>query len=166
MNHPENFHVVNVSRETQKALKVSGYEISKTGRAIIPLHQYQSAVVRRGAITYTHVDKRTGEKTIEKTFLVGAKDFHQKLFQLSKKKLPKNQRVTVQIGDNSAFNVRFNNYADLHRYVTEFQPKDKDTNKEEIMRKMSIVTVQKDLERIKQNAKTKGTPTKTRKGKK
>ena len=141
LKHPELFYAPQVRKARAKELKVSGYKVTPSGRAIIPLKEFTSAKLGKGSIVF-----KNGDLT-EDVKLVGAKDFHNELKKLAGMKLSRNQMITVKIGDNGSFKRSFTSYAELHNYLAhEFSPKDSSTKNRlkrvnELMPKMSIVTV-------------------------
>ncbi len=161
LKKPEEFKVVKVSKQTKKVMKSSGITVTKKDKAIIPLKGFDSAKVVKEKIIFEGTNKKTGKKIKETVTLAQAGDFHAKLKNLSKKKLKRNEYLTVKIGDNAAFNSRFQNYADLFHYVKNvFTPKDPGVNKEKLFRFISVVEIQETNATKKQA--TKGTPVKTR----
>lgn len=150
IKHPENFHVAKPQKATLETLKKSGYHTTKKG-ALIPLNtvdgsKFDSAKIVKGKIVYTGKTK-DGKKITEKVTPVSAPDFHDALLAASKKKLKKNQMLTVKIGDNASFSSRFQNYADLFRYITQdFKPKGtvngKKVTAKYLLRYISLVEVE------------------------
>lgn len=154
---PEEFHMANVGKKTAKELKESGYKVTRLGKAIIPKKEFSKVEIQKGAIKYTGTN-RAGEKITEKVTLVSAKNFHSKLLSIAQKPLKKNQMLTIKIGDNAAFNTRFQSYADLHKYLTmEFKPNPGKNGKKQtvaqLMRHISIV----EIEKVKRSGKEKNT---------
>lgn len=152
--------MANVSKKTAKQLKESGYKVTRLGKAIIPKKEFEKVQIKDGALKFTGTNK-SGQKITEKVTLVSAKDFHSKLLSISKKPLKRNQMLTIKIGDNSAFNARFQNYADLHKYLTmEFKPNPgkngKKTTVAQLMRHISIVEIETGKKRV-TNSKEKNT---------
>jgi hypothetical protein len=145
LNNPDKFKVATVSKATKKELKSSGFQVTKTNKAIIPLKGFDKATIKKGTIIFEGVNAKT-KKTIKETVtLATSKNFHDKLLSLSKKKLGRNQMLTVKIGDNAAFNNRFQNYADLFHYINNvFTPKDPGESKARLMRYMSVVEISED----------------------
>lgn len=140
IRHPELFHIATVGQERAKELRASGFKVTPTRRAVIPLHEYSAARIEKGSVVFT------GSGGLEsRTILAGAKDFHRKLREISKRDLPRNTLITARIGDNHTFNsARFGNYGDLYHYVTNvFQPKDKGADRNKLIGLMSVVTVPK-----------------------
>lgn len=137
LRHPELFHAPHVGKQSARDLKASGYKVTPKGRAIIPLHEFQSAEVKRGQIVF-----KSGRMK-ETVHLVGHKTFYQKLRALSQKALGRDEMLTVQIGANSPFKrSRFTSYWELYRYIQEhFQPKDEGESKEALIARMSVVHV-------------------------
>lgn len=147
IRHPEDFHIAKVSKATAKELKGSGYKVTKTGRAVIPLRsaesagaKYDSAKISKGKIIF-----KSGGIT-EIVTPSTAKNFHSKLKVLATKPLKNNQMLTVKIGTNASFNSRFTSYGELYKYITEtFNPKPGKDGKKvtgaDLMRYMSIVEV-------------------------
>jgi hypothetical protein len=146
--HPDAFHIAKVGKTAAVELKASGYKVSKTRRAFIPLksaeHQgamYDSAKISKGKVIFK------GGKITETVTPATAANFHGKLSELASKKLKNNQMLTVKIGDNASFNSRFQSYADLYKYLTkEFKPNPGKNGKKitgkSLMRHMSIVEVE------------------------
>ena len=141
LKHPELFYAPHVYKKRAKELKTSGYKVTPSGRAIIPLKEFTSARLGKGSIVF-----KNGDLT-EDVKLVGAKNFHNELKKLAGMKLTRHQMITVKIGDNGSFKRSFTSYAELHNYLAhEFSPKDSSTKNRlkrvnELMPKMSIVTV-------------------------
>lgn len=140
-----------VGKTTAKELKASGFKVTPKRKAIIPLHDFDTAKISKGTILFT-----SGRIT-EKTILAGSKDFHKKLKALSQTKLPRNSMVTARIGDNGPFQrSRFGNYSDLYNYVQNvFTPKDENADKNALIMQMSVVTINMP-KGAKKNAKKKG----------
>lgn len=148
--YPKAFHIAKVSAARAKELKDSGFKVTKTGRAIIPLKGYEKASIKPGRIIFSH------ESYTDETVLGGAKDFYKNAMKLRGKKLKRNQYLTVRIGDNAEFSRKFISWADLINYVNNvFQPKDPGESKERILGFISVVTVHngQHMERRKKNAK-------------
>lgn len=137
LKHPEDFHVAKVSEKTAKELKDSGFNVGKNNKAIIPKNGYEKVRVKKGQIIFEGYNKKNGTKIIEKTTISKSNEFFDKLKRISKKKLKRNEYLTIKIGDNSSANSLFTSYEDLYKYVTEiFKPKSKDA-----YRYMSIVEI-------------------------
>lgn len=158
LKKPEDFKVAKVSKTTAKELKACGYDVTIKDRAIIPLKGFKSAKISRGKLKFDGVTPG-GAKITETVTLSTAKDFYSKLEKLNKKKLKRNQYLTVKIGDNAEFKRKFTNYEDLYNYITYvFEPKDRGQTKAKIMRYMSIVELE--ILNVKKSTSTKGTPIK------
>lgn len=142
LKSPDKFKIATVNKESAKAFKSSGYKVTKTGKAIIPKKGFDKVTVRNGTVIFEGVNPSTGKSIKETVTLATSKDFHDKLLGLSKRKLKKNEMLTVKIGDHAAFNARFQNYSDLFHYVQNvFTPKDNGARKEDLVRQMSIVEI-------------------------
>jgi hypothetical protein len=149
LKHPELFHIAKVGEERKKELIKSGFKVTPTNRAVIPLMNYESARIKKGNIEF----KANGMS--EKTYLAGSKNFIPTFEKLARKKLKRNQMITVRIGDHAPFNSRFNTVEALTHYVRNvFTPKDKGAEKEKLQRLMSIVTIE--ISPGKKNGKKKG----------
>lgn len=131
------FHLARVSEQTAKTLRDSGYKVIDGNRAVIPLHEFESASIKGD-----HIEFRSGNLT-EKTYLAGAKNFHNKLEGISKRRLKRNEMITAKIGDSAPFNTRFSRYSDLYKYLSAFAPKDPNKTKAQIMGMLSVVIVEK-----------------------
>jgi hypothetical protein len=70
--------------------------------------------------------------------------------------------VTLQIGNNAPFKQKFTSFGQLFYYAEQFTPDDPDEDVEDLFPLMSIVTITGPA----QTRAEKGTPVKTRKGKK
>ena len=150
VNHPEKFHIANVSKKVKNELKQSGFLATpKKSKVIIPLHSSERGEFTKAKIvtrknkkrgTFTHI-VMTGPGIRETITPSNAANFHDKLNELAKKKLKNNQMVTIKIGDNATFNTRFDNVNDLYKYMKE-DMKIKDTTAEALARYMSIVEVE------------------------
>lgn len=153
IKHPDEFHVAKVGKPMQKELKGSGYYVTPTGKAIIPLEtsergRFDSVKIKKGKLIFK------GGGITEIVTPSTAKNFHSKIAELTKKKLKKNQMLTVKIGDNASFNHRFGSYADLYKYLTTtgadgFNRKHGITD-QQLGRYMSIVEVETKAETRKQ----------------
>lgn len=137
LKSPEQFHFTRVGKETARALADTGYKVLPGNRALIPLHEAQSASIKGGKITLNYGRMK------EEITLAGHKSFFPTLKELSGKKLKRNQMLTVAIGDNNAFQrARFGSYHELYKYIQEWEPKDPYAKKKKLMAQMSIVTVE------------------------
>lgn len=137
INNPEQFSVQKAPKGTKAGLRTAGFTVNKAGKAIIPLYEYDSATLKHGSI------ELVGKGKSEKIVLAGSREFFQTLKNLNdaKSKLGRNQMLTVQIGDNNAFSMRFRSYWELYQYLTKFQPKDEGESREKLFARMSIVTI-------------------------
>lgn len=164
---PEKFAAPVVREKTAKALKGSGYLVTPRGRAIIPLTDgAQKARIARidgdGVIQF----EKQGE--IRQTLLASRENFLKRLEQLTKKKLGKNQMVTLQIGNHAPFKQKFTSFGQLFYYAEQFTPDDPDEDVENLFPLMSIVTITGPAQTRQaptKKAGEKGTPTKTRRKK-
>lgn len=144
LKHPDQFHTPKVGKETAKTLKTAGFKVTKTGRAIIPLSDgtgghYQKANIKGGRILFSRPGRR------EDVYLAGSAKFFKELKRIGKKKLPRNARVSVRIGDGGAFSHNYMTYADLYKYLSEeFVPKDPGESKQRLLSLMSVVYVTDD----------------------
>jgi hypothetical protein len=135
--NPEDYQVSRVSPKTQSALVDSGFKVLPNGRAVIPKKGADSVSVSSKGITYKKGKVKT--TTIPTSF----QDFFPTLKKLSAKKLGRNQMLSVQIGDAHHFQRRFDSYASLYKYLQEeFEPKDPNTDKDELIARISIVTIE------------------------
>lgn len=137
LSQPQKFHVVKAPKGTKAALRTAGYTVNRGGKAIIPLYDFDKASIKQGRV------ELTGKTRSETVYLAGSKQFFQKLKELDGKKLPRNQMVTVQIGDNNTFgSARFRSYWELYKYLSEkFVPKDEGETRERLFARMSVVTI-------------------------
>jgi hypothetical protein len=111
ITHPENFAVKKVGKENQKALKLSGFSVSPTGRAIIPLKGADKVTVKKSKLIFH------GKKKDEVVYLGGdLKSLVKKARDLSEG-LERNQLITFKVGDNAVASVRYLNLADMQHYV-------------------------------------------------
>lgn len=154
IKHPEAFHIATVGKARAKELRGAGFKVTPKNKAVIPLHEYTSAKIKKGMIEF-----KAGRMT-EKVILSNSDNFHQKAFALSQRKLKKNEMLTARIGNNGPFlRARFVNYADLYHYVNHvFQAKDPGESTNRIRGLMSIVILenQKSPPRKKPHAQKKG----------
>ena len=148
VRHPELFHIATVSNKTAKVIKDSGkstqnnvtpYKVTKKNRVFIPLNGFASAHIKNGEIIF---ENKSGVLS-ERVSLVGASDFLTKLKSLTKKKLAKNEFLTVKLGANDSFHrARFSSYADLYKYVNEyFAPHLHGKDRADLMAQLSVVKV-------------------------
>lgn len=137
ISNPKDFHVQAAPKGSREGLRTAGFTVNKGGKAIIPKYGYERVTLRPGHVYLERDGKR------EDIYLAGSRQFFDKLKNLNetKKKLGRNQMLTVQIGDNNAFSSRFRSYWELYQYLTKFQPKDEGEQRERIFARMSIVTI-------------------------
>lgn len=130
-----------VSDKTAATMKKSGIKATKTNRAVIPLKGFQAVHIKGDKIRYEGVTKR-GTKVTETVSLIGSPNFDAHLKHLSKKKLKRNQALTVKIGESSTLNRTFQNIAELSQYVNNINFKlAPGQNKTDILRQISIVEI-------------------------
>jgi len=135
------FAVREVSKSQAKDLRDSGFFVNKHGKAFIPKRDADRVTLRGDKLTYKGKD-RNGNPIKKVTTLASSMGFLGKLEKLSKQPLKPNQFITVQIGDNNAFNRRFQTHAELIQYLKEdFQPK-RGMSKSQLIRIMSIVEIE------------------------
>lgn len=139
---PERFDVKKVSKSSAKDLKSSGYQITKSRRAIIPKKGFEKITLSKGQLTFEGKNHKTGKKITEKVTLTNTSTFDKKLKELSGKKLKQNQMLTVKIGDNAAFNTAFKSYGEMLQYLRNFEPKDPGMTRAKIARYISIVEIE------------------------
>lgn len=143
LKHPDEFHSAHVGDKTAKVLKQAGFKVTPKGRAIIPLKKYDTAQIKKGRIYFK------GKEGKETTYLVGHKDFHRKLKELSERPLKRNQMITVRIGDRAPFARKFDTYAELFYYLeNEFEAKDKGKTYENLLPLMSLVEIYLDKKKV------------------
>lgn len=137
LKYPGLFHVAKVGNERANELRAAGFKVTPTNRAVIPLNEFKSATIKKGAIEF-----RSGRMT-EKVILAGSKDFHKKAFEVSQKKLKKNQLLTARVGNSEIFKQKFTSYKDLYKYVQHvFVANDPGESTARIRGLMSIVTLE------------------------
>jgi hypothetical protein len=152
IRNPKDFHVQAAPKGTREGLRTAGFTVNKGGKVIVPKYEYERVTVRRGHVTLQKGGKR------EDIYLAGSKQFFDKLKNLNetKKKLARNQMLTVQIGDNNAFSSRFRSYWELYQYLTKFQPKDEGESREKLFARMSIVTIEDTTKAKSKRTRSKG----------
>jgi len=152
LKNPQNFAIRKVSKATAQELKGAGYKTTKTQKAIIPLHtadtgRMDSVKIQKGKLIFK------GQGITEIVTPSNAANFHQKIAELGKKKLKKNQMLTVKIGDNAPFKSRFDNVGELFHYLKNtFKPigtKGEKLKPADLARYMSIVEVERNPKNVK-----------------
>lgn len=146
IKRPEDFVVRKVSKAAAEQMRDSGIKATATNRAVIPKKGFSDVRIETRTVTRPKVDKNgapvidpktkkqkrekvkdtslvmvgknpRGAKVTEKVSLVGSKNFEAHIRHLSKKKLKKNQVLSIKIGENATLNRTFQNMADLIQYA-------------------------------------------------
>lgn len=140
LSNTDRFYTPKVNKNQKAALKTAGFEVNKGGRAIVPLYEYTGAKLKGDSLYMTGGEGGRSEQII----LAQSREFFDRLKQLSTsgKDLPRNQMITVRIGDNNSFSQRFASYWQLYQYLAkDFAHNDTDSTRRQIFARMSIVTV-------------------------
>lgn len=141
IKRPEDFVVRKVSEKTASTMKKSGIKATATNRAVIPKKGFDAVHIKGDKLTYEGRTK-SGTKVTETVSLIGSPNFEAHIKHLSKKKLKRNQALTVKIGENSTLNRSFQNIAELSQYVNNIQFKlGAGQTKGDILRQISIVEI-------------------------
>lgn len=148
---PEDFHIQRVSNENARILRKAGYKVPPNKKAVIPLHDYDSAKIENGQLKFF----RRG--VAEDVLLVGSKDFESKLRELMAKKLARNEQVSIRIGNGPTIGTRLNSMADLVHYVNHGAKFN--SPRGQVLPLISVVKITRERG---QREKQKGTPTKRR----
>ena len=144
LKNPQNFAIRKVSKATAQELKGAGYKTTKTNKVAIPLHKtdtgrMDSVKISRGKLIFK------GNGITEIVTPSNAANFHDKVTELGKKKLKRNQYLTIKIGDNAPFQSRHSNLGELFYYIKNtfkpIGPKGEKLKPEDLARYMSIVEV-------------------------
>ena len=143
INHPDQFKIAKVSKDTAKKMKSSGFQVTKNRTAIVPLKGNDKATISRGKIIYEGKTKN-GTVIRETVHLQTSETFHQNLRRIMEAgELPKNKMITAKIGESAAFNARFSSYSELMYYLQhQFTPKDKGETKERLNKYFSLVELE------------------------
>ena len=145
IKRPDDFVVRKVSADTAEVMKKSGIKATATNRAVIPKKGFDTIKVeaktttrikrdekgeplkdKRGRVKKEKVTSaaikmegrtKRGAKISEKATLVGGANFEAHIRHLAKKKLKKNQVLSIKIGENATLSRTFQNMSDLVQYV-------------------------------------------------
>lgn len=134
---PDRFHIATVGINRALELDQAGFKVTPSLKAIIPLHDYETANITKSGIVL-----RKGRHE-ERIILANSKNFFKELKKLSETKLPRNSMITARIGNNQFFSrAKFGSYSDLYHYVFNvFDAKDHGESTKRLQGLMSVVTL-------------------------
>lgn len=133
-----------VNKSTAKEIDTAALKVkTKSGKIklFIPTPEGQTAHIKKGRVVIE-------SKNYREEIYPGGWNFFKNAEKLFKKKLVKNEYITVRIGDNNSFNRTFKDINSLLFYMREWQPKDPLETKENLIGHISIVKVKDDLQTV------------------
>lgn len=144
LKNPDEFKVARVSKNTARALLKSGFQVTKTLKAVIPKKGFDTVKIDGSELLYTGTNKKTGKKITELVTLIGdTRGFEAQINRLRKVKLKKNQTLSVKIGDNATMARHFTTLAELENYINKVSFRlSPGQTREDILKIISIVTVE------------------------
>lgn len=133
VDYADNYQILTVKNKTAKEITVAAKKIpiknkGKT-KLIVPIEKGQKVSIKRGNVVFS------GGGFNEEVFK-GGWDFFKNADKVFAKKLKKNEFVTVRVGDNRPFNMRFKDKTSLLNYMQAWTPKDQ--QKEKLISHISI----------------------------
>lgn len=143
LNNLQDFARVIVNSNTAKKIDADSMRVkTKTGKVALFIHKEkdQRVKVKRGRVI------KESQQYREEVY-PGGWNFFDNAQKVFKKKLKRNEYITVKIGDHQAFNRSFKDINSLLNYMAAWTPKDKKTAKgrarlkEELISHISIVKV-------------------------
>lgn len=158
LNHLQQFTTRTVSNKTAKNITTAALKVkTKSGKTkvFIPTPEGQSAHIKKGRVIIE-------SKNYREEIYPGGREFFENAKKLFKKKLGKNEYITVRIGSNNAFNRTFKDINSLLFYMRDWNPKDEGEEKDDLIGHISIVKVKDDNQTVYKSGNKNGT--KKRKG--
>lgn len=149
----QQFSVKTVSAKTAKNIDTAALKIkTKTGKTklFIPTPHGEKATIKKGRLILD-------SKNYREEIYPGGWQFFENAKKIFKKKLGKNEYITVRIGDNSAFNRTFKDINSLLFYMRDWNPKDALESKDNLIGHISIVKVKDDSQTVYKGEKSRGT---------
>lgn len=123
-----------LSKKKANLLKEQGYQVVNQ-TVYIPKNGAKEIHVKGMEIVKKYSD------AIEKDFIFPTGDILKNLQELSSRPLKTNQYVTVKIGNNAPFNQTFDSFLTLLNYLGKWKPRDKFSDREELIGHMSLVEI-------------------------
>lgn len=118
VNHPDQFKILTVKRETAKQITVAAKKIPiKNGKSklIIPIEKGQTVKIKNNRAVFS------GGQFEEEVYK-GGWDFFDSAKEVFSKKLKNNEAVTVRIGDHRMFSRKFTDLQSLLNYMGGWLP--------------------------------------------
>lgn len=138
LNHLQDFAIKYVSKETARGLDVAALRTKTKGgkvKVYIPNPEHGTVRVKKGG----RVQIQTAD--YEETVYKAGKDLEKTIKKVFKKKLGPKEYVTARFGKHNRFSLTFDNPYQLLFYLNAFEPKDDDTDKDELFTHLSITRV-------------------------
>lgn len=120
VNHPDQFQILTVKRETAKEITVAAKKIKlKSGKSklIIPIEKGQKVKIKNKRVIFS------GGQFDEEVYK-GGWDFFDSAKAVFERKLKKGEAVTVRIGDHRMFSRKFTDLQSLLNYMGGWLPDD------------------------------------------
>lgn len=140
----QQFTARTVSNKTARHIDTAALKVkTKTGktRVFIPTPEGQKAHIKKGRVIIE-------SKNYREEIYPGGWKFFENAKKLFKKKLGKNEYITVRIGNNAAFNRTFKDINSLLFYMRNWNPKDEGEEKDDLIGHISIVKVKDDNQTV------------------
>ena len=148
ITHADNFESRHVAKAAADKMRRDGYTVNKKGRVFVQKEGYDNVSIKSRK-------KKDGTREVKITRATGNKKSVTKVYsefellsaleKFDSDKLRKNQYVTVRIGDNAAFKLRYKDKKQLLDYVrNSWRPKDPGADRDFLISQMSIVTIEGD----------------------
>lgn len=125
-----------VSNKRAKQLKELGYAVH--GRNVfIDKEGYENVHIKGDTIVKSNDEKEVRD------YLISSEHILTQLKKLTKRKLKRNESVTVRIGDYAPFSKTMQSFESLLNYVSNWQPRKDYAARDDLINQMSIVKFKK-----------------------
>jgi hypothetical protein len=144
LNNLQDFTIRTVSKATSKNIDTAALKIkTKNGKEklFIPTPHGEKVRIKKGRLNLD-------TKNYHEEVYPGGWNFFDNAKKVFKKKLGKNEYITVRIGTNSAFNRTFKDINSLLFYMRDWNPKDALETKENLISHISIVKVKDESQTV------------------
>lgn len=144
LSNLQDFTIRTVSRKTAKSIDTAALKIkTKSGKEklFIPTPHGEKVRIKKGRVNLD-------TKNYHEEIYPGGWQFFDNAKKIFKKKLGKNEYITVRIGENAAFNRTFKDINSLLFYMRDWSPKDAQESKQNLIGHISIVKVKDDSQTV------------------
>lgn len=141
---PDKFFKRSVSNKTLKLARqnaVASYKAkgAKKGAVFVPKDFYRKMSIKNNIITL-HSEEKNFDKR-RQILLTPTEKFLDRVKYIFDKGLGRNEFVQLRIGSSAYFGQTFDNYGELHRYISAWQPKDSkwQGRRDELINQINII---------------------------